>query len=55
MSRAPLPALIGDTLKVPPEQIAVVLAATSGVGLTVTVRSKALPTQVPLLLIGVIE
>ena len=49
ISSAPLPALVGDTVKVSAEQMAVVLAAISGVGFTRTVRSKELPTQVPLL------
>ena len=40
--------LVGDTVKGAPEQIVAVLAAISGVGLTVTVRSKAVPVQVPL-------
>ena len=53
MSRTPLPALAGDTVNVSAEQMAVVLAAISGVGFTCTVRSKALPTQVPLLGVSV--
>ena len=44
---------VGDTVKVPSEQIAVVLAAISGVGLTRTVRSKGWPTQVPMLGVSV--
>ena len=40
-------------MKAAPEQIVAVLAAISGVGLTVTVRSKAAPVQVPLLGVSV--
>ena len=45
--------LVGLTVKAAPEQIVAVLAAISGVGLTVTVRSKAAPVQVPLLGVSV--
>ena len=45
--------LAGDTVKVPLEQTAVVLAAISGVGLTRTVRSNAVPTQAPMLGVSV--
>ena len=53
ISRPPFPASAGDTVKVPPEQIASVLAAISGVGLTRTVRSKGAPAQVPLIGVSV--
>lgn len=49
ISRAPFPALAGDTVKVSAEQMAAVLLAISGLGFTSTVRSKGFPTQVPLL------
>ena len=52
MSSAPFPALEGVMVKVPPEQMASVLSVNSGVGLTSTVRSKAVPVQDQL--IGVI-
>ena len=45
--------LVGLTVKAVPEQIAVVLAAISGVGFTCTVSSYGVPTHAPLLLIGV--
>ncbi len=45
--------LVGEKVKVSAEQMAVVLAAISGVGFTSTVRSKGAPTQVPLLGVSV--
>ena len=45
--------LVGDIVKGASEQIVAVLAAITGVGLTVTVRSKGVPVQVPLLGVSV--
>ena len=41
--------LVGETVKVPSEQIIGVLATISGVGFTVTVRKNGSPVQVPLI------